>query len=520
MANTDHPFVTMTQKVLGGDYQLIFRIDGYQIKRGTGTDDFDKAKRYAIALSKIIVSKCVGDPPPETPDIVLTMLGLEPRIKKIATATNETWEEIITQFMSGATERETILKRLKKSGAFIQAVQRIFDEAKQLKTRIEGLERDLSGSRANERQLREKVDAYDALRVKEGKKVARAFENKSLRQAIDDYMNPDSGGTGAGERFRPTIEMMLNGFAEAVGATTPILNIPTEGIVGYLKKRKEQNSVGYCRQEATYLCAMLTHQSSGIYPIEDVKTWIEKDLMKESKGDDDWYWLEPAQVAELMKKANSKDDASAQYWADAMTVQHNLALRPEEIIMIQTAKVVRGDDGTISHVRLTPIHENGVLIRRLKTRNSEASIPVTSAAAKQAVERRLAAGHRLLFPRIPDECGCRKPNWNAYNRMAGKAGKGKEQKRNEKRIKFEADHKLWQERMWCRFYLRHLRSAARMVVGIDIDRLDSRTLRRTRGRDIVVATRSIYEAAKLLRDDPKTIERHYAILRPMDVNVG
>ena len=82
---------------------------------------------------------------------------------------------------------------------------------------------------------------------------------------------------------------------------------------------------------------------------------------------------------------------------------------------------------------------------------------------------------------------------------------------------------LWRPQIWDRSCLRVLRAAA-TAAGLEAGRVDSRTLRRSRGQEIILierkagkSERGILEiAAAFLRDSPATIERHYARLLPKD----
>jgi hypothetical protein len=186
--------------------------------------------------------------------------------------------------------------------------------------------------------------------------------------------------------------------------------------------------------------------------------------------------------------------------------------------MLQAANVMRDDNGRISHVYLCPIIKDGIIIRDLKTLKSTASLPIESDSIRQAFERRLTAVGKglFLFPRIPDECGIGN-RWTARKTKDGETEKSRAE--DIIRRKFIDDNQAWPAELWDKKYIKRLRTAGKKVKGIDVKRLDSRTLRRTRGRDVILATKSIHETATLLRDGEATVMKHYARLLPMDVKV-
>lgn len=528
---TDHPLVTITQKAIGQVYQLVFRLNGDQVKRGTATTDLGLAKDYARALSKILVGKLQSNPPDGTPDLVLAMLGLEAKPKKLWLRSLDEIEQSIGGLLGDITKSPRLAMIAKQSfGPLMNSIDALFLEARRLNARVEKLEGDLGDSQAENRKLRETVDAYDALRVKDGKAVARSVEPRTLREAIDNYTSDDStvSGTGAGERYLYTIKNYLNSFAKKIGESVKIHDLPEATVLKYIKTRKEEVSektgkrikVSTVKQIATYIVALLERESGGLYPLATIRKWIEENLVKAPKAIGDFYWLEEGQTEKIIAQASK----TSEYWGDAMRIQHHLALRPEEIVLLQKRYVYRAKKdpkkgetgpkkGEISHVYLCPVAlEDDFIIRDLKTGGSTGSIPVTSPEAREALERRLKAvkDDGFLFARTPDS-GAKTPRFNAK--------KAKRILSPEQKVvaEFETKHQLWDPKPFDKRYSARLKSAAKKVKGVKVDKIDGRTLRRTRGRDIVEATLSLAQASVFLRDNSKTVAKYYAKLLPGDV---
>ena len=56
------------------------------------------------------------------------------------------------------------------------------------------------------------------------------------------------------------------------------------------------------------------------------------------------------------------------------------------------------------------------------------------------------------------------------------------------------------------------------IAGIDKELFDGRTLRRTCGKELLLAGKRLEEVAAVLRDHPMTVRKYYARLLPSDVS--
>ena len=240
---------------------------------------------------------------------------------------------------------------------------------------------------------------------------------------------------------------------------------------------------------------MLESQSGGIYPVRPIKEWRKKNLKSDGgKTDDDFYWLEEKDVFKLAKQVK-KDHG--QYWSDAILFQYGLALRPEEIVIIQTKEV----DIDNKHIHISPIiHKDGknnVVVRRLKNTGAQSTLNLPDFLI-EPLTRRKKADRLVLFSREP-ELGLR----------AEKRGS-----------EFELKHNLWVTTAFCKHYLDILRDGSTKAKLETPERIDGRTLRRSRGRDRLIKLKSIEKAARFLRDSSSTVEKHYArwISKDIDPN--
>ncbi len=504
LSANDHPLVTIVQPSRAAAYQLVFRRDGKQAKRGTGTTDLEAARELARRLSAILIGKLFNNPPPDSPQVVLDMLGIQSAhdvARDVGSKSfKKLWGMIAEQLDHDQMEELETSEDMQKFGAALKVILR---ERDGLKTALAKTQQELDRAKQVAATYKQKADAYEALRVKEGKAAARSVLPKTLREAAVHYCAENASSPRYAKNVKNILERLITRF----GAETDVNSLEESAVLEYIKakaattgRKGKPISGSTMRQECTYVCAMLEAESN--VSVESVKKFVAKEYPQTGKGEGEYHWLENGQTAALIKAAAKKEHG--EYWSDAMLIQHHLALRPEEIPMLQASNVHRGKRNVISHVYLEPLE-----VRGLKTERSKASIPVASKEARDAIQRRLKAGHKFLFARVP-ECGAGAPRRIARHRTAAEKAE----------LEFQRANNLWQPQMFDREYLKWLRSAAEDVKGINKEKLDSRTLRRTRGRDITLATKSLTATATFLRDSMAVVERHYARLLPMDIKIS
>ena len=555
--NSDHPGVTLEQLQLGAKYKLHFRFQGRKTCRGSGTNNLEIARGYARKISEILRGNLFGNPPAGTPSEVLKMLGIKRKINVIDDGVNAGFQSFLESREWGTGFPDEPMN---------EYVRRLIDgfnaaqaNAKMLESRVSELEQQHASDKIRTDELTERCKAYEAHHVNEGRKLAKKFEKRTLREAINNYL---ANRTESADRYKDTIGGYLDAFAKAIdkkakrpdlealkpntesmnsvekvialkaaaaaklaarqkytslaGTHIDISDIKPTKVLDYFNELSKHLAASTLNQHAVYICAMLQDQSGGLFDLSDIKAWISEKIRKKKKGEDDYFWLETGQTEGLIAALKKQDFGD--YWSDAALIQHHLGLRPEEIVMLQTHYVNRDQSGNVASIYIGPIKEGGVLIRDVKTHDAAATLWVESETCRNALERRLKNNQRFLFPRDEKQCGVRPQRLSGRTRQKIEARKLKDADFKAK-IEFELRHGIWTPKTWDRLYLERMRAAAMQVEGINFEMLDSRTLRRTRGRDVIVATGSAEMAAALLRDNVTTVRKHYARLLPKDVKV-
>jgi hypothetical protein len=299
-----------------------------------------------------------------------------------------------------------------------------------------------------------------------------------LDEAVKGFM-ADPAACHASGQWRDKIGYWLDRLVEGLGGTRNIQDIEPSDIIAHIEKYKAAKTNK--KKVATYLCKFLKWGTAGMFHSASVKEWVEE-LPAE---DEQWDWLKPKEGKRLIASLRKLHGG---YWADAGSLQYGMGWRPEELPLLQTTNV---KDGAI---RLVPIHDGKTMVRRLKTKSRTVNIPKM---AKSAVKRRLAGGGFLLFPMPPE--------------LPWTYGKH--------RTAFEHERQLWpsaDDGGWSGAFLARLREAA-TAAGIDSTRIDSRMLRRTCARELILA-HGFERAAAVLGDTVQTLRKHYADLEAEDVS--
>jgi integrase len=485
MRNKDHPCVSVVPgDKLSYPYHLSFKhplLKGKQVKRSTKTPDGAQAATLATELSDILRNPNVWRKlPAETSEIVRAI-----------------WSgDIIDQTLSASLE-ETRPRgnygdfykpdwiKTKDHKKLAEAAQKILEENKRL-------------YEANA-TLEAKVDNLTALLKKMGVEAMRDFTPKSLTQACADFLSDDKAkcGTNAGARKKDTWRSWFNRFAQVQSAAARVHEIGAQQVIehlaafqaGELKGQNGKPTAGTVKEVAKSLCAMLEHQSCGTFRKAPVKDWVKKHL----NGDDGEprevpYWLEQKDVEVLLKHL-------PKFWRDVASVQWEGGFRPEELAHIRCEVVSFEKDDV--RIDIAPLKADGKLIWKPKTRQSYGKVHLRD-DVRETLERLVSRNSFLLFPNDPVIHGGIKPRWTETDEIASRL-------------------KLWRVKSWDEQYVSSLRAAAEKA-KLDKDRIDGRTLRRSCGKRVLIASNYNLElAAAFLRDHPDTVRKHYARLLPEDV---
>jgi hypothetical protein len=265
----------------------------------------------------------------------------------------------------------------------------------------------------------------------------------------------------------------------------------------------KENSSGNVRQRMDQTCKFL-RWANPMFEAAQVKNVLKPKLTKKKAEHEveDWYWLTRTQVEAMVK---SMRELFGDYWANLVTLQHATGVRPEELVVLKRKAVKKAANGQyrikIERIMQKDGRKNTVM-RRVKTQRSEDAVVVPSFAVA-ALRAQMDRKEFLLFPLEADVVGV---NASALTRL-------------ERRLK------LWpaaDDAAFSRAYLRRIKAAAMHAnknsgAKIEVAKTDSRTMRRTCAREMVLA-HGFEHAAAVLRDSVTTLRKFYADLESSDVS--
>lgn len=484
MRNQSHPGVS----VVPGDkpsypYHLSFKhplLKGKQVKRSSKTTDGAQAEKFAIELSSILRNPNLWRKlPPES-------------------------SESVRAIWNGDIIDETLLASLEKSrprGFYGDFYKSDWTKLKDHEEVIEAAKKILEeNTRLYETNavLEAKVDNLTALLKKMGFEAMKDYAPKLLSQAYEDFLSNDKAkcGTNAGDRKKATWRAWFSRFSSAQPAGTLVHEITGQHVIehlasfrsGKLKEQKQKPTDGTVKEVAKSLCAMLEHQSSGAFRKAPVKDWIKKHLNSDNGDEHESpYWLDQKDVEGLLNHL-------PKFWRDVARIQWEGGFRPEELAHLRCENISLNGDVRID---VTALKVEGKLVWKPKTRQSYGKVHIREEARK-TLEQLARSRTFLLFPNDPAVHGGPKPRWKEDEAM-------------------EARLNLWRMPSWNEQFVDALRAAAE-AAGLDKDKVDGRTLRRSCGKRVLIESNYNLElTAAILRDLPDTVRKHYARLLPEDV---
>ncbi|MBE7464266.1 MAG: site-specific integrase [Planctomycetes bacterium] len=491
------------------------------VRKSLKTADGDLAQRYKRALDRIIEEPSYWmHPPKETPSRVCEIwLGSllevevnsrhlpEPvRVEPIPDQAKETIQPEFLEILKKAVppppyvlfggdphdqpEREAYAQRVarlvrndypddQKLEALAVAYDRVLQElhaerttSETQATRIKELEAEKEALERQNQVLNHRLGRYEA-------KELRHAQAGTLRQEFDRYVKHlDTLNTS--RAWKRDVKGYLERFLKDVDEDKPANEFNESALGAYVGglKSTEGNRIseGMRKRARGQICRFLEFATHGSFRRGRVATVKEKALRREAK---EIIWLEKDEVAELIRHI-PEDAVHGLYWRDLAQIQVAMGWRPSELLLLQTKLA------TIKIVALEPLTDPVSGEIRSKTGGRAVSVPK---AAQAAVQRRIEAGHELLFPKL-----------TGTNRR--------------KRGGLLED--AWAEAMFFKDYRKVLRAAAAKA---EIKKpLDSRTLRRTFGSLQLRAGRKPHEVAELMGDRVETVRRHYARLLAHEID--
>ncbi len=488
---TDTPGVHIERpEKIGNTIKLRFKhpLLGKSLHASTNTTDGAEAKRIAVKLSAILHNPNVWrDLPSGTPPAIRRMWEGEAVDQDASDAIN---------FINPKWEIDWLpsAKTFKREKA-VTLIKKILTE-----------NHDLHGEVA---VLKAKVANLAGLLKKVGHESAIEYAPKTLDQAISDYLSKDKklSGTNASDRKKNTLRPRLKRFAKALPATVLVHEITARQVTDHLAeveagklddgKKPTHDTV---RVIGSQICAMLMHQSSGTFRKHPVRQWLKTQLSSDDDlHQDDPYWLSEDDVDKLLEQL-------PQFWRDAAMVQWAGGFRPEELCNLVMRNISLGPE---IRIKVDAIRHGGNTYWKPKTRNSYGDVHLPK-FARMTIKGLQKQNSFLIFPNDKALHGGTAPRWKMKLPL-GERGISR------KYDDFQRDNLLWRPGSWTTQYLARLRDAAAKA-GLEIERVDSRTLRRSAGKRILLASKySLELTAACLRDLPETVRKHYARLLPKDV---
>lgn len=482
--------------------------------KSTKTTNAKHAERIAWQVSDIITNNQFDDPPAGTLSDTLRILNIKMKDKDVddqlynqfmeqvsgKRESKPTLREILDaielerplpskEFLGRSTQREEDVDLREDELELIIQIRIMLKEIHDLKARITSL----NTAVLNER---DRANAMEAQLLASGHQKAK-YGQIVLSLAVENFLSDDpaKGGCRSNKkRWKDSVTKYLENFKNYIGANVKLNEIEADRIIDYLALKMKTAKPKSVKQIGDQILRLIRHQSKGTLTatIGEVKEWIRSNCTVEGKTD--FYWPTSDEVNNLLAQITHTRN---QYWHDVAMIQYACGFRPEELPFIQ-AKNVLTING-VQHIRIDRLFDySGEEYWSPKNVQSIDTVPVPRFARK-AVARRLALEKLVLFPRSYVECGGRRP-------------------RALKRIDpFMKEHSLWDPELFCQHYIKILREAGK-AAGLDAPKMDSRTLRRVCGKEILLQTGSYEKTAAVLRNDPETCRRWYAQFKAPDVS--
>lgn len=438
-----------------------------QIKRSCKQRDYLAAEALAIELHTILQNpdewKRVL---PETVSPVLRALWSGDIVQEAA-------EEAVAYLRNRPLSVESGDKILLSNGSLLNAPAALAQAD-------ENVAKLLNETMEANQKLNETV-AVQAARIEILEKRLRAFDaeaasNVSSLTVAESIKVWLKDGCGAKERKKASYLSWLNGFSNSLPATTQVMEVSSKMVIDYIAGRLAKKDASKETLKAICVCivAFLNNQTSGAFRSAPVLEF-KKSKLKSEKALEQVapYWLDQEDVDALLKHLPDE-------WRDVAALQWEMAARPEELPFLRSEHVTFDKD---IRVEVTSWIINGEIFWEPKTAQSYGKVHCREESRK-LLKRLLTRGEITLFPNNGKNAGA---------------------------------FKTWKVDSWTDKYLAALRDAAQKA-GLNVERFDGRTLRRSAGRRVLIESNyNIGQTAAFVRDLESTVIAHYAKLLPDDV---
>ena len=494
---TAYPGVTLGRaKKAGYPLSLIWfhpLLNGGRVKRSIKTTDSSVQLEFAKKLSQLLRSPVDWNTKPEyVPHVLwnawqgdIAQQATADAVDQVAGLATRQTQRMQSILQSIEAKEETPYVITKDALKYVElTAQKAIDEAAKQAIEIKNLRTQAAIDAATIFNLKARLRKLNANGIE-------CLTPKSVEQAVSDYISGSDKGTNAGERFVQTLEPALRRLCRWLPKGTLVTDVTGQQVKQHLielldgkliKKGRSAPTKKTVKKVARMINGFLIHQAGGAYDAATVKKWMKTNLHCEDEAENP-YWLEQSDVDALLKHM-------PQFWRDVAELQWAGGFRPEELCNLMTSRVSM--NGEI-RVEVAKIKEGERTIWKAKTKSSYGKVHISDTYTP-LLKRMIDRGDFLLIPNDP----------RLHHGVTSKL-----------RDAFKASKKLWRAKSFCVQYLAQLRKAA-VLASQNSEKIDSRTMRRSCGKRVLLAS-NLMTAAAVLRDTPKVVLAHYAKVIPSDV---
>ena len=479
-----------TVRLHGKTFYVLFRHPALKrvIHKSLKTADANLAERYKQKLDAVLnAPERWNDLPDDFPQILRDIWGQKLTTVKIQGVGDikypqfNPWPKVIKpedfDYPAIADSKDKVLSMINK-GIMVQMAS-LAKEVERL-TKVEKAQSaDLESAKGTiQRQANQIQEITRERNYWKGKRLSRN-ECGTLSQEEKRYLDVFEKRKGDRE-YAKDVSLVIKRFVREMGSQKNVADVDEHAVAEWLLlyKSPDGNPIGETRRKfvRTAVLKFLSSATKNSFDRAAVPVVSTHSIRREQK---EIMWLERPDAERLVA---SMYKLHGDYWGDAARVQLDQGWRPEELPML------RSDLTTEKTITLDVIEGEAP-----KTGKRTIQIPSTTLAA---VQRRLAEGSPVLFPRRGLKEKARKP-------LISRVG--------------PIHVAMWYPTSFDKVYSQLLRSAAEDA-GIS-KTIDCRILRRSFGSLQLRAGKRDVEVAALMGDRPETIRRHYARILAEEVGI-
>ena len=445
-----------------------------QVKRSTRTTDYQAAEALAKELSGLLNSPERWQHPEGLSAFVNAMWTVEDGSSKaspeLQAMLRATYEQAADLHLSGEYDPDNPASKNLLSPDSTAEHPKLLPISAKAFSSAEHANKTMLDLRDENATLKAEVDKLRRLVSQLSRGQFNPGMQRPIADAKDDYL------AKLDKRNIRLVRSLLTRFVASLPPATMVAAVTSAHVVSFIEPMTVASKEQYCMIVAQFLSKV----SGGTFNRQGIIEWIRHQRHAAARLPRlAPYWLN-GDVPKLL--------AAMQGWQrDAAELQWLTGLRPEELSRLTPASIHLHDDQTGDmRVEVKPLYDvSGKLLWKAKTPGSYGRVHVPPEGRKLLA--RLAKAKTLtLFP-----CGSISES-------------GAEE--------------------WCHEYLTELRRAAKAVNEKDeaetfaADRIDSRTMRRSAGKRVLVNSGyNLGIAAAFLRDTVETVRTHYASVLPSDI---